>query len=138
MHPPESLLIVDDEDVARYLLKGTLTDTRFTVLEASSGDEGIKLARARHPRAILLDLIMGGLDGFEVLDRLKADTTTRGIPVIVVTSKILNEQERNRLARNTTAIVSKQSLSRQEVVTAIRNAIARVSPDTDGGEPQER
>ncbi len=119
-HAVESLLIIDD-----YLLKGMLAGTRFAVLEATGGVEGLRMARAERPRAILLDLIMADLSGFEVLDRLKAGAATRDTPVIVVTSKILNEGERSRLASRTIAIISKERSSRQGLIAAIREALTK-------------
>ena len=126
--PRESFLVIDDDDVSRYLLKGLLTDTRFAVLEATTGVEGLALARTERPRAILLDLAMADLSGFEVLDRLKADAATQDIPVIVVTSRILSRQEQDSLLHRTLAIISKESPSRLEVMTAIRKALVQTEP----------
>ena len=69
----EKVLLIDDDEVSRYLLKGLLADTRFDVLEAADGGEGLRLARQERPRAVFLDLDMPDLSGFEVLQALRAE-----------------------------------------------------------------
>ena len=92
----EKVLIVDDDEVSRYLLRGLLADTRFAVLEATDGAEGLRLAAQEQPRAVFLDLDMPGLSGFEVLEALRSQDDTRDIPVIIHTSKVLEDDERER------------------------------------------
>jgi CheY-like chemotaxis protein len=98
------------------------------VLEATTGVQGLIMARAERPRAILLDLAIADLNGFEVLDRLEADAATRDIPVIVVSSRILSRQELDSLVHRTLAIISKESPSRHEVMAAIRKALFQTEP----------
>lgn len=82
------VLIVDDEADVREVTKlGLEMGTDWMVLTASSGAEAIALATEKHPDAILLDLMMPDMDGRATLKQLKADTTTRVIPVILVTAK---------------------------------------------------
>jgi CheY-like chemotaxis protein len=69
--------------VSRYLLKELLADTHFTIIEAATGQEGIRLAQEENPSGIFLDLLMPEINGFEVLDHLKSDPATSNIPVIV-------------------------------------------------------
>ncbi len=124
---PESratVLLIDDDEVSRYLLKGLLGDTRFAVLEARSGVEGLQLARAAQPRVIFLDLDMPDLNGFEVLQRLRTDEATRQVPVIIHTSKVLAEEDRKRLAPLVTAILPKESTSRDAALASLREALA--------------
>lgn len=109
--PTESVLVIDDDEIARYLLRGLLDPGRFAVLEAAGGEEGLRRAREDHPRAVFLDLVMPDLSGFEVLDRLKADRATRDIPVVLYTSQELDERDRNHLAGRVAAILPKGSVS---------------------------
>jgi signal transduction histidine kinase/CheY-like chemotaxis protein len=122
---PGSVLIVDDDELSRYTLADTLRDTPFGVLEAVDGIEGLRRARDEQPLAIFLDINMPGLDGFEVLDRLKADEITRGIPVFIVTSMVLDREERRRLEA-ARAVLSKSFLgrgkARDEITTLLREA----------------
>src|SRR5581483_666945 len=98
-----------DDEVSRYLLKGLLADTRYAVVEATRGADGLRQAREVRPAVIVLDLVMPETSGFEVLERLKADPATRDIPVIVSTAKVLAEEERRRLAAHAVAILPKET-----------------------------
>ncbi len=87
------ILVVDDDPAAHELMSDYLehrndpddrTGERYQVLHASNGEEALALAQNLHPYAIILDVLMDGTDGWEVLKHLKADPTTASIPVIVV------------------------------------------------------
>src|SRR5580765_6873390 len=110
--PARRLLIVDDDEVSRYIVKTAIGDQDFVVTEAESGQEGLRRAAEESPDVIVLDLMMPDLSGFEVLERLKADDRTAGIPVIIRTSKILDSRDRDLLSA-ATAIVSKESKSQE-------------------------
>jgi two-component system, cell cycle response regulator len=79
------ILIVDDEPTSLRLLAGILPKDQYEVLKAVDGEEAIEKAFKKHPEVILLDVIMPGLDGFEVTRRLKGDPRTKNIPIILVT-----------------------------------------------------
>jgi CheY-like chemotaxis protein len=80
-----AILVIDDDSAARDLLRRTLEREGYRVVHASSGEEGLRLARATAPAAITLDVIMPGMDGWQVLAALKNDPATAAIPVIVLT-----------------------------------------------------
>jgi CheY-like chemotaxis protein len=82
-----TVLVVDDDGAVRDLLTRFLSKEGFQVATASSGEEGLRLARQLHPRAITLDVMMPGVDGWSVLHTLKADPNTSAIPVIMLTIK---------------------------------------------------
>ena len=121
----QSLLLVDDEEVARYLMRQWLGPSQATVWEAENGPTALRLARERKPDAIFLDLKMPEMDGFEVLTRLKSDAETRTIPVIVVTSKLLTPGERQFLEESATGILSKEMHS-EDPAARVRAALDRV------------
>jgi len=85
MTRPGKILIVDDEASNRRLLEVFLRAESFDVLQAASGAEALALA-AESPDAVLLDLMMPEMDGFQVLRRLKENPGTRHIPVIIVSA----------------------------------------------------
>ena len=103
----DSILIIDDEESARYVLRSRLRDTRYRILEASNGAEGAERARFERPALILLDLSMPVRSGFEVLDDLKSDPSTREIPVVIHTSRALTEADYDRLGNRHVAILPK-------------------------------
>lgn len=122
-HAPDELLVVDDDEVSRYVLTGFLGDTRFRVVEAASGREGLRLAAERKPAVIFLDLMMPDMTGFDVLEKLKTEPLTRDIPVIIHTAKILSEEEHSRLLPLSIAIIPKSHTDRPASLKRIREAL---------------
>jgi len=118
------ILVIDDDEISRYLVRGLLDELPCLVTEASTAEEGLRRAVRDAPDAIVLDLVMPDMSGYEVLARLKADATTRDIPVIVMTSKILDEDDHRRLHGRTQAVVSK-STEREMASAQIRAALIR-------------
>jgi len=80
---PTRVMLIDDNEGLIELFRRYLGQAGYSVIEARNGAEGLRLARERHPEAILLDVLMPGLDGWALLAQLKADPTTMHIPVIV-------------------------------------------------------
>jgi signal transduction histidine kinase/CheY-like chemotaxis protein len=119
---PWDVLIIDDEEVSRYLIRQSLGQS-VTAAYAADGRSGLELARKQRPRGILLDLRMPGMSGFEVLKELKADPSTAGIPVVVMTSKSLTPEERKTLEAGAAAIFSKEVLSSPGAGERIRAAM---------------
>lgn len=101
------ILVIDDEETARYLVGKQLGALEVEILEARSGSEGLAFAKEHRPDAIVLDLIMPGMSGYDVAERLKADARTREIPVIVHSSKSVSAADRDQLA--CAAVVGKSS-----------------------------
>ncbi|HLX23607.1 MAG TPA: ATP-binding protein [Usitatibacter sp.] len=103
-------LIIDDDAAARYVIRRSVRAAmRFE--EASGGAEGLAAASRLRPEVIFLDLAMPGMNGAEVLDRLKADPVTAAIPVVVVTSHDLDDKLRTRLSGHAQAIMQKKDIS---------------------------
>ncbi len=83
----ENILIVDDEEDVLELLRYNLEKNGYRIEAAVSGEEAITKARAKLPDLIILDLMLPGIDGLEVCKKLKGDTKTENIPVIMLTAK---------------------------------------------------
>lgn len=86
-----TVLIIEDDDDSRYVYGVILAGHGFEVATAGSGDEGLRIARERHPRAILMDVSIPGIDGWTVTERLKADPKTAQIPVVIITAHAFPE-----------------------------------------------
>lgn len=121
--PVTQTLLIDDDEISRYLFRQLFSEPEHAVMEASSGLEGLQLARAQRPDLIVLDLAMPGMSGFEVLELLKADPATRDIPVVVMTSKVLGADARSQLEAKAAAIVSKEVTSRETALQTIRHML---------------
>jgi signal transduction histidine kinase/DNA-binding response OmpR family regulator len=107
---PRKILLIDDEEVSRYLLRQLFPSPPDHVMEASSGAEGLRFARDEQPQLILLDLLMPDPGGFAVLELLRGDPRTAEIPVVVSTSKPLDEGERAVLERYSAGYLPKSAL----------------------------
>jgi DNA-binding response OmpR family regulator/anti-sigma regulatory factor (Ser/Thr protein kinase) len=79
------ILVIDDDPDAVYLLQENLNQQDFEIIGAHNGHEGLRMAREQRPRAILLDIVMPGADGWQVLHDLKMDAITTDIPVVMLT-----------------------------------------------------
>jgi CheY-like chemotaxis protein len=124
------VLIIDDQAASRYILVKLMQD-EFLVREASNGTDGLRMAKEIAPRLIFLDLNMPDVSGFELLDQLKADPITRGIPVAIVTSLVLTEAERARLENQACAIINKTELSRERVARLLARVLAEPMNSAD-------
>ena len=90
--PGQTVLVVDDEPSIRRFLRHILEVEGFLVMEARTGEDAVSIARREKPAIVLLDLVLPDIDGFEVLSRLKQHSTTRTIPVIILS--IIEDEER--------------------------------------------
>jgi len=82
----ELILIVEDHEKNRKLVRDVLKFKGYGVIEAETGEEGVRLALERRPSLVLMDIRLPGIDGVEALRRIRADATTRGIPIMAITA----------------------------------------------------
>jgi signal transduction histidine kinase/CheY-like chemotaxis protein len=108
------VLVIDDDETSRYLLKNLLAKSECDILEASGGRDGLRMAAEYKPELIVLDLAMDGQDGFEVLQRLKGNSETASIPVVVHTSKMLESEDYARL-QDAIDVIPKSIMSSREL-----------------------
>ena len=81
------IVIVDDDPDVRDLVEYKLVQNGHEVLSATNGQDALRLVPEVRPELVLLDVMMPGLSGFDVLERLRADAATRQVPVIMLTAK---------------------------------------------------
>jgi signal transduction histidine kinase/DNA-binding response OmpR family regulator len=111
------VLVIDDDETSRYLLESLLAGSGCSLVQARGGIEGLRMAQQSKPGAIILDLGMPDLSGFEVLEKLKANADTSGVPVIVHTSQVLDHDDRARLS-NAIDVIPKSIMGSREEAAA--------------------
>ncbi len=120
----QSVAIIEDEPDARVLLRRILQyRRRYNIYEASDGGSGISLIRTEQPDLVLLDLMMPGVDGFQVLDMMKADENLRHIPVIVITAKDLTTDDYQRLSGKVESLLQKGEFMEEELFDSITDVL---------------
>ena len=117
------ILMIDDNEVSRYLLRGSIPDSLYEVSEARDGREGIRVARELQPALIFLDFFMPGLNGMDVLRGLRSVEETADIPVVLHSTKVLDEHEREFFQGHNVAVFPKQSLTLPDSAIRVRELI---------------
>jgi len=92
----ERILVVEDQEDNRAILRDLLTSVGYEILEAVNGEEGVRMAAAHRPDLILMDIQLPVIDGYEATRRIKAQESLRAIPIIAVTSYALSGKKRRR------------------------------------------
>lgn len=90
----ERVLIIEDDEDSRFVYGAILADNGFAVSTATSGGEGLRMARDLRPSAILMDVSIPGMDGWSVTERLKSSPETLEIPIIIITAHAFPEDAR--------------------------------------------
>lgn len=112
-------IIEDDPDARRLLRRILQARGDYQILEAEGGREGIELVRRHHPDLVLLDLMMPEVDGFEVLETIRADPELQNTRIIVITAKTLTAGERQRLSGQIELLLQKGSFLDDELLDDI-------------------
>jgi CheY-like chemotaxis protein len=117
------LLVVEDDSATREMLRRNLEKSGWSVTEADNGSTGLRALETAPPDLILLDLMMPVMDGFQFMQRLRQSPDWREIPVIIITSKDLSEQERQQLNGEVAQVLTKGSATMEELLEAIQKAL---------------
>jgi len=129
-----TVVAIDDDPLAIELVRASLEPEGWTVLGAATGQEGLALIRERQPSAVLLDLLMPGMDGFEVVEALRADPDTKTVPVVILTSKSMTQQDKERLQGRITYVARKTDFDLSGLAGLLRWAsTSRQSPASEPG-----
>ena len=116
----QRILIVEDQEDNRRILRDLLSNAGFELLEATTGEEGVRLAEINRPDLILMDVQMPVLDGHEATRRIKAQPELRKIPIIVTTSYALSGDDAKAKAAGADAYVAKPYSPRALLATIRR------------------
>jgi diguanylate cyclase (GGDEF)-like protein len=129
------VLIVDDDPQALELVVAAFDPYGFQLLTATSGKEALRIITEAHPDLVILDLMMPDVNGFDVVDAMKADPATAEIPVFILSAKDLSQEERERLNGQVTTRLDKRGFSPQQLLTELRKLETRFplkTPIVDG------
>ncbi|MEP6636258.1 MAG: response regulator, partial [Acidobacteriota bacterium] len=117
------ILVVDEDTETRYLLAEILDTEGYVSLLATSSLEAFDILGRVRPAAILLDLLMPGTDGFELLTRIKEDKSLRNLPVLVLTAKHLTDRDLQNLAGKIREIFLKGNTWKETLLDQLRLAV---------------
>lgn len=118
----KTVLLVEDNEDNLLVYRTILEHVGYSVIEARDGEQGLESARASHPDIILMDISIPKLDGWEVTRRLKADESTRDIPVVALTAHALEEDREKALLAGCDGYLAKPVEPRR-VVEEVRRFI---------------
>jgi signal transduction histidine kinase/ActR/RegA family two-component response regulator len=122
----KTAIVIDDDEMARYLAVHALLSLGFRVTEAGDGAAGLRSVQDHAPDLIVLDLKMPGVDGFDVLETLKREPDTATIPIVVQTGMPLSASERERL-QPAVAVLDKRAEGSDQLSAVIKELLARRS-----------
>jgi len=120
----ELILVVEDNEKSRKLVRDVLTFKGYEVIDAETGEEGVRLAQKRRPSLILKDIRLPGIDGIEALGQLRAEPATREIPVLAMTASVMTEDRQKVMDAGFDAFQSKP-IKVKDFVTAVAQLLER-------------
>jgi CheY-like chemotaxis protein len=115
-------MIVDDDPLIRDVVRAVLEDGSYELEEAASGEEALRLAERRPPDVVLLDVMMPGMDGFEVAERIKGDPKLKAALVVMLTAKDAPEDRRRGMKSGADMYFTKP-FSPLELLTTLNGAL---------------
>lgn len=119
-----TILIVEDNEKNMKLARDVLQARGYATLEATTGEDGVRLALEHKPDLVLMDIHLPGINGIEALKRLRADAATASIPVIAVTASVMESDRRMIMEAGFDAYVGKP-ISLKEFLDAVKRGIER-------------
>jgi two-component system, cell cycle response regulator DivK len=118
----ELILIVEDNPKNLKLVRDVLQVRGYRTIEAGTGEEGVQMAREQQPALVLMDIQLPGLSGVEAFRELRADPTTRAIPVIAVTASVMAQERQKVMAAGFDGFQGKP-ISVRELLETVRSIL---------------
>ena len=116
-------IVEDNADAARLIRRILQAQGEFLIEEANNGLDGLRLIKETRPNLVILDLMMPGIDGFTIVEAMKADTILKNIPIVVITAKELSSIEWQRLNGKIKALLQKGSFMDSDLLNDIKQAL---------------
>ena len=120
---PKTILIIEDDKFLRELIVQKLIKEGFEISEAVDGEEGMKKVKEEKPDLVLLDLILPGIDGFEVLSRMREESALASIPVIILSNLGQREDVEKGLRMGAVDYLIKAHFTPGEIIDKIKAAL---------------
>jgi signal transduction histidine kinase/CheY-like chemotaxis protein len=120
----DRVLVIEDDEPTRALVRRILEGLGCRISEAEDGAAGLAAFQADGADLIVLDLMMPRMDGFEFLDRLRALEAGRGVPVVILTAKVLTPEEENLLRAGSSGIIRKGNHDMDELLATVREQLS--------------
>ena len=120
----ELILVVEDDEKSRKLVRDVLTFKGYEIVEAETGEEGVRLAQERRPSLVLMDIRLPGIDGIQALGRLRTEVATLGIPVMAMTASVMTNDRQKVLDAGFDAFQSKP-IKIKDFVAAVEQLLER-------------
>ena len=120
----KTILVIEDDKFLRELIVQKLLKQEFEVAEAVDGEQGLKKTKEGKPDLILLDLILPGIDGFEVLSEIKQDPKLSSIPVIILSNLGQKDDIEKGLKLGAVDYLVKAHFTLKEIIEKIKKALA--------------
>jgi PAS domain S-box-containing protein len=117
------ILVVDDDPLVPDLVRQLLEEDNYRIGHAADGSDALDSIANDQPDLILLDLLMPEMDGFAVIEALQQSPEHGDIPIIVLTAKVLSQEERKMLNTRVAAVIEKQGLTREQLLLELRQVL---------------
>lgn len=131
-HSLKKILIVDDDLSQAELVEEILESDDFISEVATNGEMAIQLLRRKNFDLVILDLLMPHIDGFEVLQSIQSNDLARNTPVLVLTGKVLTQDDQRKLSMGNCHIFQKSMFSREKLLENIHRVLEELPPKTNG------
>lgn len=123
---PDTVMIVDDNEFEREHMSKIIEAENINTILAKGGTECIELLKNKIPDILVLDLMMPDMNGFKVLEKIRKNTETKDLPVIVVTAKDLTKEDKENLSGKISSIITKSDATQQDLFKEIQRILAEL------------
>lgn len=120
----KTILSIEDDAFLSSLVSGKLIESGFSVLNASTGADGLAKAATDQPDLVLLDIMLPDMGGFEILERLKSDPSTKDIPVIILSNLGGRDEIEKGVALGAVSYLIKSNILPHEVAEIVESELA--------------
>ncbi len=120
---PKKILLIEDEDMLRELITKRLTIGGYEIIQSTDGISGLKAAQEQRPDLVLLDIVLPGIDGFEVLEKIKNDASLSRMPVVMLSNLSQKNDIEKALKLGAVDYFIKINFTSEEVLEKIKNIL---------------